>query len=471
MLSHRQRKARTLLGVSDILVTALAFEAALLVRHAIPIAQLVFAPGQKALVLGFCILVLVSTGYLFNVYGRIDSARLPIIVRDSLRQTAWCAASLITLVFALKVAISRIFLVVFTGALGFLLIGFRVALRNLLPAVRRHFGIPRHILITGTGPRARRFAQSLELWRDHGLHIIGFLACPDDESRPVTLRLAEEYPVFPFDDLPSILRREVLDEICFAIEPDQFSDVEEAWLSCREQGVCSRIAVDFFAQDNCQVSVERFGGTSLLTFSAAPDDEILLLIKRLIDIVLAGTALAVLSPLLLSISILIKLTSRGPVIFRQTRCGLNGRTFTLYKFRSMIADAEERIGEVAHLNTRKIVTKIPNDPRMTPLGRWLRKFSLDEFPQLVNILRGDMSLVGPRPAIPSEVARYKRWQRRRLRMRPGLTCLWALNGRDNVDFESWMQLDMSYIDNWSLALDTMIILKTIPQVISGKGAS
>jgi lipopolysaccharide/colanic/teichoic acid biosynthesis glycosyltransferase len=144
--------------------------------------------------------------------------------------------------------------------------------------------------------------------------------------------------------------------------------------------------------------------------------------------------------------------------------------FTCYKFRSMVADAEARLPEVAHLNTKEIVTKIPNDPRLTPIGKWLRRFSIDELPQLFNVLRGDMSLVGPRPAIPSEVAQYQRWQRRRLRMRPGLTCLWAVKGRDKIDFESWMRLDLQYIDNWSLGLDARIILMTIPQVLSGRAS-
>jgi lipopolysaccharide/colanic/teichoic acid biosynthesis glycosyltransferase len=170
------------------------------------------------------------------------------------------------------------------------------------------------------------------------------------------------------------------------------------------------------------------------------------------------------------IAALIRLTSPGPAIFRQVRCGLNGRRFVFYKFRSMCHDAEQLKPQLQHLNQKQLAFKIPDDPRLTAVGRWIRKFSIDELPQLWNVLKGDMSLVGPRPAVPEEVEQYKRWQRRRLRMRPGLTCLWALAGRDRLDFETWMKLDMQYIDTWSLALDWKIILQTIPRVLTGKGA-
>ena len=163
--------------------------------------------------------------------------------------------------------------------------------------------------------------------------------------------------------------------------------------------------------------------------------------------------------------------SRGPAIFRQERCGLSGRRFVCYKFRSMVANAEELKSSLSHLNRKEIAFKIPDDPRLTPIGRYLRRFSLDELPQLWNVIRGDMPLVCPRPAVPDEVERYQRWQRRRLRMRPGLTCLWALEGRDELDFEAWMRKDMEYIDNWSLALDWKILLLTIPRVLSVRGAN
>jgi exopolysaccharide biosynthesis polyprenyl glycosylphosphotransferase len=264
----------------------------------------------------------------------------------------------------------------------------------------------------------------------------------------------------------------VVDEIVFAVGSERLADLEEVFLLCDEEGVRTRVAVDFFPHVNSTVSLDRFGATPLLTFSAAPYDEIRLLVKRLTDVAVAAAGLVVLAPFMAAVVALVRLTSPGPAIFRQVRCGLNGRRFVFYKFRSMCENAEALQGKFAHLNARDgVVFKIPGDPRLTGVGRYLRKFSIDEWPQLWNVLRGDMSLVGPRPAIPSEVERYKRWQRRRLRMRPGLTCLWAISGRDNVDFETWMRMDMQYIDNWSLALDWKILLRTIPRVLTGRGAS
>jgi len=174
-----------------------------------------------------------------------------------------------------------------------------------------------------------------------------------------------------------------------------------------------------------------------------------------------------------SAALAIKITSPGgPIIFRQKRSGMNGRVFTLYKFRTMVPNAEALKASLEAKNEMDgPVFKIRNDPRVTRVGRILRKLSIDELPQLWNVLRGDMSIVGPRPPIPAEVERYERWQRRRLSMRPGITCIWQVSGRNNVDFKRWMEMDLEYIDNWSLALDFKILLKTIPAVLSSRGAS
>jgi exopolysaccharide biosynthesis polyprenyl glycosylphosphotransferase len=472
MFVSKQRKAKLLFGLSDILLSALAFETAYAIRQHLHL-EFVFylLPERQALIFGFSAAAFVIAGYWLNIYGKVDSARIRTILIDSFHQAGYGALALVMLVYVLRLDTSRFFLFSFIAGTWFLLVLFRMVARNLIPVVRRGFGALRYIMIVGLGERAIRLAQNLEAHHDHGLRIVGFLACPEDQPAPLTLQIEREYRVFPIDDLPSLIRKQVIDEVHFAVESDRLPSLEDVLISCDEEGVCTRLAVDFFPHVNSQIALERIGDTPLLTYSAAPDDEVLLLVKRLIDIVLASAGLVLLSPVLAIAALLIKLTSRGPLIFKQVRCGLAGRRFTLYKFRSMVVDAEHRMNEVAHLNPKNIVTKIPNDPRLTPVGKWLRKFSVDELPQLFNVLRGDMSLVGPRPAIPSEVAQYERWQRRRLRMRPGLTCLWALNGRDKIDFEAWMRLDMNYIDNWSLSLDTRIILQTIPQVISGKGAS
>jgi exopolysaccharide biosynthesis polyprenyl glycosylphosphotransferase len=210
----------------------------------------------------------------------------------------------------------------------------------------------------------------------------------------------------------------------------------------------------------------------MLTFSTGPSSLLQLFAKRMLDVAIAGILLVLGMPVVLGIALAIKISSGGRVLFAQTRCGLNGRRFTLYKFRTMVEGAEERRAELEHLNEMDgPVFKLRRDPRVTWLGRFLRKFSLDELPQLWNVLRGDMSLVGPRPPIPEEVAKYQRWQRRRLAMKPGLTCLWQISGRNEIDFDRWMQLDLEYIDSWSPSLDFKILLKTIPVVLSGRGAS
>jgi len=209
----------------------------------------------------------------------------------------------------------------------------------------------------------------------------------------------------------------------------------------------------------------------MLTFMSAPRDELLLFIRRCFDFSAALALIALLSPLLLTIAALVKITSRGPVLFRQVRAGLHGRPFVFLKFRSMRVDAEALKSALAPFNEMDgPAFKLTNDPRVTPLGRWLRKTSLDELPQLLNILRGEMSFVGPRPAVLDEVRRYEPWQRRRLSMPPGLTCLWQVSGRNELTFDEWMRLDLEYIDNWSLWLDLRIVFKTIPAVVLGRGA-
>jgi len=317
----------------------------------------------------------------------------------------------------------------------------------------------------GSGEGAHRLGEALEKSSDYGIRLVGFL-----DDRPGEVQLAQHYDQYALTQLPELLKRQVIDEIIFAVDSSRLSEMEEVFLRCDEEGVRTRLVVDFLPHVNSDVYLDRLGHTPLLTFSAAPHDEILLFLKRSTDMILAAAALVLLLPFMLLVALMIRLTSPGPIIFSQERCGLNGRRFIFYKFRSMCENAEELKNSLMHMNSKSTAFKIPNDPRLTRIGRFLRKFSIDEWPQLWNVVKGDMALVGPRPAVPDEVEQYQTWQRRRLRMRPGLTCLWAVSGRDALDFDTWMKMDMQYIDNWSLALDWKIMLRTIPRVLSGKGA-
>jgi exopolysaccharide biosynthesis polyprenyl glycosylphosphotransferase len=466
----RHRKARVLFGLSDVLLAALAFEAAYQTRVLLHLEHAFYLTVErKALVLAFGLAAWVAIGLWLEVYEKLDIGNPRVILRDAARQCGYGALCMIVFEYVFRLELSRFFLVLFSAYAWVLLLLFRLTAGRVVGVIRREFAAPHYVMVVGTGARAVHLARGLEQSSEYGIRLRGFLS--ETTKSPSEIQLRASYKVLPVGDLPSILRQHVVDEVIFAVGSESLVELEEVFLMCDEEGVRTRVAVDFFPHVNSTVSLDRFGETPLLTFSAAPYDEIRLLLKRLTDIAIAAAGLVVLSPWMLAIAILVRLTSPGPAIFRQVRCGLNGRLFLFYKFRSMVENAEELKKDLEHLNVRETVFKIPDDPRLTGIGRFLRKFSIDEWPQLWNVLRGDMSLVGPRPAVPSEVEQYKRWQRRRLRMRPGLTCLWAISGRDNVDFETWMKMDMQYIDNWSLALDWKILLQTIPRVLSGRGAN
>lgn len=469
MYYRQHRKTRVLFAIADTLLLVLAFFAAYQIRSSLPLSRnFELEAPTMGLLLGLSFVSWIFVAYWHEIYDRTDSANPKQILADTLKQSALGGIGLVLGIYLLRLDLSRPFLLLYVFFAFVLVSVFRLNAGTLVGAIRREFSQPYYVLIAGTGERALRIAETIERGHTHGLVLEGFIDAAPDRT---VLSLAKDYPVWPIDRLPELLRASVIDEVVFAVPSEQLASLEDVFLACDEEGVRTRVAVDFFPHVNSQVYLDRLSEVPLLTFSAAPHDEVKLFLKRLIDIACSASALILLSPLLLFTALLVKLTSRGPVFFSQERCGLSGRRFTVHKFRSMVANAEERKAELEHLNVKQTAFKIPNDPRLTPLGRWLRKFSIDELPQLWNVLLGDMSLVGPRPAVPNEVERYEGWQRRRLRMRPGLTCLWAINGRDKLDFETWMRMDMQYIDTWSLWLDWQIIVRTIPQVLLGRGAN
>jgi exopolysaccharide biosynthesis polyprenyl glycosylphosphotransferase len=320
------------------------------------------------------------------------------------------------------------------------------------------------VLILGTNPLGRLTAESL--MRKPGVKVMGFLSLPTEQATGMPA------PVLGTnDELERLLHDHAVTEVYLAgNQLKQGELLQAAVQSCEKFGVRFALPACGFRLDRARAA--SASPDSYLHYTCIEPKSVQLAIKRLTDILVSAVALALLSPLLLLTAVAIKLTSRGPVFFRQVRSGLYGRHFNMLKFRSMVSNAERLQAGIMSLNEQRgPVFKIRHDPRVTPMGKFLRKYSIDELPQLLNVLRGDMSLVGPRPPVPSEVVQYLPWQRRRLSMRPGLTCIWQVSGRNNLSFDQWMYLDMRYIDNWSLAEDFNLLLRTVPVVLTGDGAS
>ena len=374
-----------------------------------------------------------------------------------------------TVLFLLKIPyFSRTFVILFFSNSATLLLFERITIFAILKVARRKGFNFRTVLLVGTGKVAQNFARLMRSNKDWGFRLIGFM---DVEPTRVGHELQGVPVLGGLDKLPALLHERVVDEVIFALPRRFLGHIEDSLRVCEEVGVRAHVILDWYNMKIAKTNLGEFHGIPMLSLTTTPLSEAKLLLKRITDVAGSFTLLVLLSPLFLIIAALIKLTSSGPIFFNQVRCGLGGRKFAFYKFRSMIVDAEERKKGLESLNEMSgPVFKIRDDPRITPVGRIIRKLSIDELPQLYNVLKGEMSLVGPRPPIPEEVQKYERWQRRRLSMRPGLTCLWQVNGRNEVDFDQWMKLDLEYIDNWSLGLDLKIMLRTIPVVLTGHGA-
>ncbi len=323
----------------------------------------------------------------------------------------------------------------------------------------------RYLLVAGTGMEAMRAAETFSGDPGHGLRLVGFLGEPHGFTLPQPI-------LGRFVDLESIVRDRVIDEVVVAAPSSSVAETSALVETCNLLGLRTHLVGGFLPGDWRNVDARKVGDEVVLSLTPFPHDALALLAKRALDIAVSAFALLGLLPLLLLIAIAVKLTSPGPVFFVQWRIGLNGRRFRFPKFRSMVADAESRLSEVLAQNEMDgPVFKMKRDPRVTRLGGILRRYSLDELPQLWCVLKGDMSLVGPRPLMSHEIDGHASWQRRRLSMRPGLTCLWQVSGRNAVDFDRWMRLDLDYIDGWSLGLDFRILVRTVPAVLSGRGAS
>lgn len=370
------------------------------------------------------------------------------------------------------VVITPIFLVVFWVVSTGTTILSRIILRYFLGRVRARGSNLRNILLVGTNERAVQFAETIIKKPHLGYSLIGFV---DSEwishGAP---RLQQRYQMVNPKHLADFLKDNVVDEVMICLPLKEYYD-QHATITdtCVEQGVIVRVLADFFFSQLAHARIEYFEGSSILTIYTGAMGGLPLFLKRLIDIILSLILLILLSPLFLVVAVVIKLSSPGPVFFVQERLGLNKRIFKLYKFRTMVQDAEKMQKELEDLNEADgPVFKIKKDPRITREGRFLRVTSIDELPQLLNVLKGDMSLVGPRPLPIRDYKGFgERWFNRRFSVRPGMTCIWQIDGRSDISFEKWIQLDLRYIDTWSLPLDFQILFRTIPAVLKGRGAS
>lgn len=383
----------------------------------------------------------------------------------SRRRTAWqllkaCVLVVIVVVsvmFLRKQLLARSVIILFPGV-SFLLVMLKEELvRRWVETKLGQAQFKKRLILVGTSEDTLRLQSQLKQTSGDGIEVLAQLDLNESS----------------IEQLVELLHRHSANGVVLTAKHTFFGQIEKAIQACELEGVEAWLLADFFNTQLSQTTLDDFYGRPMLVFRSAPEESWQGLAKQVMDFSVALVLIVLLAPVFLLVTILIRFTSPGPVLFRQQRSGLNGRPFTMLKFRSMVSDAEQLKQELAALNEMSgPVFKLSSDPRITPLGRILRRFSVDEFPQLINVLRGEMSLVGPRPLPVDEVMRFDDFaHRRRLSVKPGLTCLWQVSGRNNVtDFKDWVRLDLEYIDNWSLWLDFKILLRTIPVVVLGTGA-
>ena len=420
----------------------------------------------------------ISAVFIFNAFVRYRGDRfvsLQLQLRTVFKSTTTCAFVLFVLATIFRSAeLTKFGIFLFWIAASICGILSRVLMHILLVNARQSGYNYRYLLIVGTNQRSANLANRIQGHPELGYKLVGFVS--EEETSPEGWD--DDYSgskrvVGQVSQLPDILEKEQVDEmmVCLNLE-NHFSAITKVGLYARDLGIVLRIIPDsFYTSVFERMQLEEFHGDHVITLFR---DRMLIqiLLKRILDVVVSSFALLLLSPLMIGVAIAIKLTSRGPVFFSQNRVGMNQRKFRLYKFRSMVIDAEEKKKELMALNEQDgCAFKMKDDPRVTKVGAFIRRTSIDELPQLLNVLRGEMSLVGPRPSLPDEVSRYQWNFRRRLSVKPGITCFWQISGRNNVSFSRWVEMDKDYIDNWSILLDLKILLRTIPAVLSQKGAS
>jgi exopolysaccharide biosynthesis polyprenyl glycosylphosphotransferase len=474
MKQRRQRWRALILAISDIVLINVAFMISYWMRYEReflrPIMETNYVPFSAyvpvaALLTG----LLVMTYKLEGVYDQRRSAGWLDQVYAVFSGTLLGIALLTVIYFYYRPLVYSRLMFGYAGVLIVVLLGSaRLIERSFLTRLHKQgIGVDR-VLVVGTGEVGRTIIRNLVAQPELGYQVVGFV---DDDTQKHNGAIGRLRALGGCDDLPRVLREHSVDEVFITLPWQSRRKILNIIGQCEQLGVRAKIVPDLFQLTLNRVSIDTINGVPLLSIKEATIRGWNLAVKRALDVVISATALILSSPLLLLIVLLIEYDSPGPVLFRQVRVGRGGRLFTLYKFRSMRQGADE---EKTTLSDRNQATgplfKMRDDPRLTRVGRWLRRLSLDELPQFYNVLRGEMSLVGPRPPIPAEVEQYQDWHRRRLDVPPGVTGLWQVSGRSDLTFDEMVMLDLFYAENWSLLLDFKILLRTIPTVILGTGA-
>lgn len=409
----------------------------------------------------------------FKLHGLYVLSRLHLLgeeIREIALSVLWGTGALLIIAQLGRWATISVWEAISFALLSFLLIcSFRLIQQYVLRWFRRRGHNSKSLLLIGSGPRGQQFVAQLLERPDLGYRVLGYV---DDVT---TQHSAFTVPrLGALEELAQVIATAVIDEVVIALPiKSQYEQIDAAISLLEEQGITAHLLSDFFQNHLAYSHPARLQDINFISLHSAPALGWRTEAKRLFDLLAAGALLVLCLPLFALVALAIKLDSRGPVFFIQERMGYNKRRFQLFKFRTMVVDAEARMQEIEHLNEKEgPIFKIKNDPRITRLGRMLRKTSIDELPQLINVVLGDMSLVGPRPlSMRDALGLQSAWQKRRFSVKPGITCLWQVSGRSNLSFKEWMLLDLEYIDRWSLGLDFRILLRTIPAVLTGKGAA
>ena len=438
-----------------------------------------FAPGPFAAHAWLLLLIFPLWYLLLEALGLNSATRLSwrAVIARTVRLQLFGLGALSALIFAFKLqTVSRLIIFGFCVLLVPISIATRWLFLSVLEAHRSHIYNIARILVIGTRERAREFIRQARQAEEGHFEVLG---CFEPEAAQAPREVEGVRVVGSTEILRCYLFAHPVDIVVFAMPPERVPEAKDLMDAALELGLRVVVLPDFYVQrlgytvDQQQVRIDSFFGRPVAALSSVPRHSSYLFVKRVMDIAISALLLLLLAPLLALLAILVKLTSpHGPVFYRWNVLGVNKKPFVSYKFRTMVPNAEELKPQI--LGRNEMVGpafKMRDDPRITPLGRFLRKYSLDELPQLYSVLKGDMSLVGPRPPFQEEVDRYEFWQRRKLSIKPGITCLWQVNGRNHIhNFDQWAQLDLEYIQKASLWLDLKILLKTVPVVLRGRGA-